>query len=181
MTQESLTKAREWLSRQLETQGVIGLPDGPDYSVKLAAVHLKVRNLERSITFYARYFGMMLVERVGKTYAFLTNDQSHHVLVLENVGENAPLPKSTSLGLQRVSLSVQDPTAFARAYKTLMEGGVAVSAIDQTVCWTLQFRDPDGNGLQIILDVRDLPGRPHLWQGRDLPMEAETILALIPE
>ena len=181
LTQESLTKAREWLSRQLDLHGVIGLPDGPDYAVKLAGIHLKVRNIERSISFYARFLGMQLVERTGKTYAFLTNDQSHHVIVLENVGEKATLPGSGYLGLQRVSFSVPDPFTFAQAYKALLDGDLSVSAIDQTVSWTLQFQDPDGNGLQIILDTRDLPGRPHLWQGRDLPLDVDKIYAYLPD
>jgi phospholipase/carboxylesterase len=178
---ETITKAQEWLGNQLDARGILGLPEGPDYAVRLSAIRLKVRNLDRAITFYARYFGMRLVERTGKAFAFLSNDDSHHVVVLENVGEHAPKPITEALGLQRATFAVPDQVAFARAYKTLRDGGVPVSAVDQTICWTLLLRDPDGNGLEIVLDVRELPGRSHLWQGRDLPIDEDKILGVLQE
>jgi catechol-2,3-dioxygenase len=43
----------------------------------------------------------------------------------------------------------------------------------------MYFQDPDGNGIEIYWDTRKLPGRSHLWQGRDLPINPEKVLALL--
>lgn len=179
LTQEVLTKAQEWLGNRLDEAGVLGVPVGPAYNVRLSSVHIKVRNIEQAISFYARFLGMRLIERTGKTYAFLSNDDSHHVMVLENVGNKAPKPITTALGLQRITFAVPDQVSFALAYKYLVDAGISVTAIDQMISWVLLFHDPDSNGLEIILDMRNEPGRSHLWQGRDLPLSADRILSCL--
>jgi catechol 2,3-dioxygenase len=61
----------------------------------------------------------------------------------------------------------------------LYSEGLKISTVDHIICWSIYFNDPDGNGLEIYLDTRDLPGRSHLWQGRDLPLEPGKILAAL--
>jgi predicted esterase/catechol 2,3-dioxygenase-like lactoylglutathione lyase family enzyme len=181
MTPESLEYLQEWLTDRLDENRVFGLPDLPEYRTTIKAVHLRVRNLERSLQFYVRFMGMNLVERTGNAYAFMTNNDSHHVIVLQNVGSQAQIPPDTYTGMHCVSFEVPDQHSFARAFKNLTENGVDTVVLDQTVRWTMSFKDPDGNGLEIFWDTRHLPGRPHLWQGRDLPLEPEEILSLLQE
>jgi predicted esterase/catechol 2,3-dioxygenase-like lactoylglutathione lyase family enzyme len=179
LTQECLDRARQWLSTRLDVQGIIGLPEQTDYTIRLGGVHLKVRELDRAIAFYARFFGMELIERTGKTYAFLSNCNAHHVIALQKVGSDAPQPASEAAGLYSVSFEVPDKFAFARLYQRLVDAGVKVSLTDHLISWGMYFQDPDGNGIEIYWDTRSLPGKSHLWQGRDLPLDPEKIKALL--
>ncbi len=178
LTPESLTKAQEWLAHQLDSMGITGLPQLPGYSPRLGAVHIRVRNMERSINFYMRFLGMELTERVGKAFAFLSSDKTHHSLVLINAGPEAPTADKTAVGMEMVSFVVPDQASLARVYQTLRDGGLEVTTIDHLISWAVRFRDPDGHLVEIYWDNHELAGRSHLWQGRDLPLPAENILAV---
>jgi predicted esterase/catechol 2,3-dioxygenase-like lactoylglutathione lyase family enzyme len=179
ITPGCLEKARLWLSKRLDMNGIFGLPDQVEFPLQVQGVHLKVKDLDRAISFYTRFLGMELVERTGKTYAFLTNNQSHHVVALQNVGLGAPRSVPEATGLFCVSFEVPDQYAFAKMYKKLIAAGIKVSLTDHLINWGMYFQDPDGNGIEICWDTRELPGRSHLWQGRDLPIDPEKILALL--
>jgi catechol 2,3-dioxygenase-like lactoylglutathione lyase family enzyme len=176
LSQECLAEVSSWLTARLDKAGIVGMPDPPEYSVRLGGVTLKVRNLERAIAFYLRFLGMRLVERTGKAYAFLTNDHTHHVIALQNAGAEAPAALAEATGVHRVRFEVLDRKSFAQAYQRLKGAGIAVKTLDRTVRWAMYFDDPDGNNLEIYWDARQLPGRPMQWQGRDLPLEEARIL-----
>ncbi len=179
LTPESLTKAQEWLTHLLDSMGILGLPQLPNYSPRLGAVHIRVRNLDRGINFYMRYLGMELTERVGKAYAFLTSNKSHHSLALINAGSDAPNQDPKSIGLEMISFSVPDQVSLARVYQTVRDGGLEVTTIDHLISWAVRFRDPDGHLIEVYWDNHDLAGRSNLWQGRDLPLSPEKILAAL--
>jgi predicted esterase/catechol 2,3-dioxygenase-like lactoylglutathione lyase family enzyme len=178
LTQESLADVRTWLTSQLDDKGIVATPAAHDYQLRLGHLLLKVRNLERSIAFYTRILGLRLVERTGNTYAFLSSGDSHHDISLQNVGLNAPIPPSHSTGLGNVAFHVADPQSFARAYKGLRDASIPASLVDHQIAWGITFIDPDGNGIEIYCDMRHLPGHSNLWQGRDIPLDPEKVLAL---
>jgi catechol 2,3-dioxygenase len=80
--------------------------------------------------------------------------------------------------LGNVAFHVPDPQSFARAYKGLRDASIPASLVDHQIAWGITFTDPDGNGIEIYCDTRHLPGRSNLWQGRDLPLDPEKVLAL---
>lgn len=138
---------------------------------------MKVRNLERAIDFYTRFLGMHETERVGSQYAFLTSGPFHHEMALQQMGEDAPQPPAHGTGLYHVAFEVPDRRSFAAAYRALVEGGIAVAPVDHYISWAMYFDDPDGNGLEIYCDSRNMPdGRP-LWRGENAPLTEATILA----
>ncbi len=149
------------------------------YTVRLSRVHLKVRDLERAITFYSRFLGLRLVERVGNVFAFMTSSSQHHEVALQRVGADAPRPHPDSTGLHAAGFEVPDQVSFARAYRLLTEAGIKVKATDQIIGWVMQFNDPDGNGIEIHWDTRNLPGKADFWQGRELPLEPDRILEIL--
>ena len=179
ITQESLVDVRAWLSARLDEKGIIATPTAQDYHLKLGHVQIRVRSLERSIAFYTRFLGLHLVERTGNAYAFLSSGDTHHDISLQNVGPNAPSPAPHSTGLSNVAFHVHDPLSFARAYQALQRADIPVSLVDHQIAWGVLFTDPDGNGIEIYYDMRHLPGHSNLWQGRDLPLEPEKVLALL--
>lgn len=177
ITQEILADIRPWLSARLDDKGIIATPTALDYQLKLGHVQLRVRSLERSIAFYTRFLALHLVERTGNAYAFLSSADMHHEIALQNVGSSAPIPPPHSTGLGHLAFHVPDPSSFARAFQSLQSAAVPFSLVDHQIGWGLLFTDPDGNGIEIYCDMRDLPGHSHLWQGRDLPLEPEKVLA----
>jgi phospholipase/carboxylesterase len=179
LTPESLMDVRVWLTGQLDDKGIVATRSELDYHLKLGHLLLKVRNLERSIAFYTRFIGLHLVERTGNAYAFLSSGDSHHDITLQNVGSNAPIPPPHSTGLGNIAFHVPDPLSFARAYQALREAAVPVSLVDHQIAWGIAFTDPDSNGIEIFCDMRHLPGHSYLWQGRDLPLDADKVLALL--
>jgi len=149
------------------------------YTTRLNRVHLKVRDLERAINFYTTFLGLRIVERVGNVYAFLTSSNLHHELALQRVAVSSPRAHPNSTGLHVVGFEVPDQVSFARAYRLLTESGIHVKTTDRIIGWTMEFTDPDGNGVEIYCDTRHLRGKADLWQGRDLPLEADKILAVL--
>jgi catechol 2,3-dioxygenase len=147
------------------------------YTTKIGHAHLKVGNLERSIAFYTRFLGLRETERVGNDYAFLTAGSFHHDIALQNVGPDAPQPPARGIGLYHVAFEVPDRRAFALAYQVLKEAGVSVATVDHYISWAMYFDDPDGNGLEIYSDSRQLPEGRQLWRGINAPLDEDTILA----
>jgi catechol 2,3-dioxygenase len=181
LTQETLVDVRAWLTARLDDKGVVANPENTDYNLKLGHLLIKVRNLERSIAFYTRFLGLHLVERTGHAYAFLSSGDAHHEITLQNVGPNAPIPPPQSTGLGNIAFHVPDPKSFARAYKGLQEASIPTGLVDHQIAWGITLTDPDGNGIEIYCDMRNLPGHTHLWQGRDLPLEPGKVLSLLEQ
>lgn len=149
------------------------------YQTKIGHAHLKVRDLDRAIKFYTTFFNLKLVEQVGDQYAFLTGGDFHHEIALQSVGLNAPHPPAHGTGLYHVAFEVPDAKTFAQAYKALTEANVRVGAVDHLISWAMYFDDPDGNGLEIYWDTRTEPGGQKLWNGINIALPSEKILAML--
>jgi phospholipase/carboxylesterase len=181
LSPESLLYAGDWLTARLDYHGILGLPEPANYKPRLGAVYLNVRHLERSIKFYIRFLGMNLTERVGRVYAFLSNDNAHHSLCLINAGPDASEQNPDAVGLHQITFEVPDHLTLARALRALLDAKIAVAITDHMIAWGLRFSDPDGNNIEVIWDNRAMPGRASLWQGRNLPLNAEIILQALDQ
>lgn len=139
-------------------------------SLKLAHIHLKVRDLERAVAFYTVLLGFKVSERVGKSYAFLSMSDAHHDVALQQVGAGAPAPPSHGVGLYHAAFEVPDRESLVRLYDKLREAGVSVVPSDHLVSWAIYFNDPDGNGLEVFWDTRDQPTGRSSWNGENRPL-----------
>jgi len=149
------------------------------YKTKISHAHLKVRDLDRAIEFYRRFFNLEVIERVGGHYAFLSGGDSHHEIALQAVGPNAPAPEAHATGLYHVAFEVPDQRSFALAYRALTGEGISVSPVDHLISWALYFNDPDGNGLEIFWDTRNEPWGQKIWRGRTIGLAQERILSVL--
>jgi catechol 2,3-dioxygenase len=149
------------------------------YQTKIGHAHLKVRDLDRAIEFYTRFFNMQLTERVGNHYAFLTGTPMHHEIALQNVGPQAHEADPYGVGLYHVAFEVPDKRSFALAYKALIDADIDVGPVDHLISWAMYFSDPDGNGLEIYWDTRDHPDGEKLWRGRNVFLPEAKILAAL--
>ena len=134
----------------------------------LGHVHLRVRDLERSIDFYADLLGLEVTERLGP-YAFLSFGEHHHDVALQEVGEDAPGP-GRGVGLYHAAIEVADDAALEDVYRGLEERGIRVTPVDHGISRALYFEDPDGNGLEVYVDTREERDRAE-WRGRNEPFD----------
>ena len=125
---------------------------------ELGHLVLYVRNLARSEAFYGDVLGW---ERAGSpipgmpAVAF-TSGRTHHELLLIEVGEQAaPLPGGRHVGLYHFGLKIGDTDEELRqAVARLQEADVTiVGASDHTVTHSLYILDPDGNEIELYIDV----------------------------
>jgi catechol 2,3-dioxygenase len=126
---------------------------------ELGHVVLFVRNLERSAHFYRDVLGFPALETParmrGQAMAFSTG-RTHHEMLLIEVGENAPHPgRGHRAGLYHLGFKIGDRDEdLVEALKTLEAAGVPVSGMsDHTVTHSLYLADPDGNEIELYVDV----------------------------
>lgn len=144
--------------------------------MKLGHIHLKVRDLDTSVTFYRSLFGLEVTEQVEQTFAFMTGNDMHHQLALQARGPAAKSPDPGTVGLFHVAFEVPDKKAFAEKYRQLLDMDVKPYTIDHIISWAMYFDDPDGNGLEIYVDTRGEPDGNRAWEGVNRPLSEERIL-----
>ena len=125
---------------------------------ELGHLVLYVRNLERSAAFYRDVLGWrQVVGNVpGMRAAAFSSGRTHHELLLIEVGADAqPIPAGRRVGLYHFGLKVGDTDEELReARARLQEAGVTiVGATDHTVTHSLYVLDPDGNEIELYIDV----------------------------
>jgi len=124
----------------------------------LGHVVLRVSNLARAERFYAGLLGLPICARLEqdglKMVFFSLGD--HHNLALSEVGEHAGRPDETSVGLHHVAFKIGTSLGELRgARDELTAAGVAATPVDHDVTKSLYFADPDGNGIEVYVDVSD--------------------------
>jgi len=127
---------------------------------ELGHIVLYVRNLKRSVAFYRDVLGFRQIFEGGAGFpavAFASaSGRTHHELLLIEVGEDAqPQPAGRRIGLYHFGLKVGDTDDELRqALERLREADVTVvGASDHTVTHSLYVLDPDGNEIELYIDV----------------------------
>lgn len=125
---------------------------------ELGHLVLYVRNVERSAAFYRDVLGWdpVFPQSGGLPVAAFSSGRTHHELLLIEVGEDAsPQAAGRHLGLYHFGLKVGDSDQDLReAVRRLNEAEVTiVGASDHTVTHSLYILDPDGNEIELYVDV----------------------------
>jgi catechol 2,3-dioxygenase len=136
-------------------------------------VHLKVSDLERSQAFYRDALGLELSEQVGGSFVFMSFGDAHHDLALQ-AHPDAPAADPEALGLYHFAVEVADEAELARAVDRVREAGVEFTAVDHGISKSIYFSDPDGHGVEIYCDTRQLRHRPE-WEGIAAPLDVDAL------
>lgn len=121
---------------------------------RIGHVHLKVADLDRSISFYHELMGFDLMMRFDDEAAFLSAGGYHHHLGLntwESAGGQPPAPGTT--GLYHFAVNYPTRRDLAVALKRLLDGGWSIDgASDHGTHEAIYLHDPDFNGIELAWD-----------------------------
>ena len=130
---------------------------------ELGHLVLYVRDLSASVKFYRDVLGWRPILGGGDdplsfpAAAFnAPSNRTHHELLLIEVGPDAAsLPTGKRVGMYHFGLKVGDSDDELReALATLKANGVTIlGASDHTVTHSLYIADPDGNEIELFIDV----------------------------
>jgi catechol 2,3-dioxygenase len=149
-------------------------------SLRLAAVHLTVSDLERSVSFYETVLGLRRHRRDGAE-ASLGAGEDDLLLLREERGARPP---GRHAGLFHFAVLVPSREELARSLRRLLETRTAIQgASDHLVSEALYLPDPDGLGIEIYADR---PREAWSFDGGELrmdtlPLDLDDLLALAPE
>ncbi|MBV9486646.1 MAG: VOC family protein [Frankiaceae bacterium] len=136
---------------------------------ELGHLVLYVRDLERSARFYRDVLGWRPIVdgstspvRAPIAAFSAPSNRTHHELLLIEVGSDAaPIPPGRRVGMYHFGLKVGDSDDELReAVRTLEANAVPVlGASDHGVTHSLYIEDPDGNEIELYIDVAGVDWR----------------------
>jgi catechol 2,3-dioxygenase len=135
---------------------------------ELGHIVLYVRDVEVSRRFYREVLGWNEIVH-GRGVAAYSSGRTHHELLLIQVdAEAAPIPQRPRVGLYHFGLKIGESDDELRAAITrLREAGVPIVGMsDHGVTHSVYLLDPDGNEIEIYIDVQ-----PARW--RDNPADIQ--------
>lgn len=121
---------------------------------RIGHVHLKVSDLERSLTFYCGLLGFELMVRYGKEAAFISAGGYHHHIGL-NVwySKGQPPAPESAPGLFHTAILYPQRKDLAIAVRRLLDVNYPLTgASDHGVSEAIYLDDPDRNGVELYWD-----------------------------
>jgi catechol-2,3-dioxygenase len=126
---------------------------------------LVVRDLNESVHFYRDLLGFNEVARMGDRGVMFSGGRTHHELFLQQADpDSAPRPPGRPLGLSHFALKIgTTDEELQAALDELAESGITPDRVTDHggVTHSAYLRDPDGNKVEIYIDVQ-----PEIWRER---------------
>ncbi len=121
---------------------------------RIGHVHLKVADLERSLSFYRDLLGFEETQRYGNSAVFISAGGYHHHIGLNTwYSKNAPPAPANSAGLFHTAILYPTRKALAIALKRLIDAKYPLTgASDHGVSEAIYLDDPDKNGVELYWD-----------------------------
>ena len=125
----------------------------------LGHVVLKVTDLESAEEFYTSVLGLPVCARLDQdgfkiTFFSLGN---HHDFAIMEVNGDGNGQDENRVGLHHVAFKIGTTLDDLREAKTKLDNaGVSVESFDHEVTKSLYLEDPDGNGIELYVDVSEI-------------------------
>jgi catechol 2,3-dioxygenase len=115
-------------------------------------VNLRVTDLEHSLAFYRDVLGLHVTQRDAES-VFLAAGGYHHHLALNVWGTAARAAPPGAAGLHHFALRLPDEAALAEVVVRILQAGHRLQgATDHGVNIAIYLLDPDGNGVELMVD-----------------------------
>jgi catechol 2,3-dioxygenase len=140
---------------------------------RIGHTHLKVSDIDKSLTFYQGILGFEIMQRYGASAVFLSAGGYHHHLGLNTwYSKGAPKAPERGCGLFHVAILYEKRSELAIVLKRLLAAEYPLTgASDHGVSEALYLDDPDGNGVELYWD------RPR----EQWPLDSEGHLRMVTE
>jgi catechol 2,3-dioxygenase len=123
-----------------------------DGRADIGHVNLTVSDLERSLAFYHDAIGLGLTQRDEQS-AFLAAGGYHHHVALNTWDAHVEAAPAHGVGLHHFAVRLPDTAALAQVVVRLLRAGHDLcGATDHGVNLAVYLRDPDGNGVELMVD-----------------------------
>ena len=121
---------------------------------RIGHVHLKVADLERSLTFYRDLLGFEVQQMFGDSAAFISAGGYHHHIGLNTWHSlNAGPAPVNAVGLYHTAILYPTRKDLAVILKRLVDANYPLSgASDHGVSEAIYLNDPDKNGVELYWD-----------------------------
>jgi catechol 2,3-dioxygenase len=143
----------------------------------LGHIVLYVADLDRSLAFYRDVLGWPVVSPPSPyRFAGFRAGNTHHDLLLIEVGPDAaPLPPGRRLGMYHFGVKVGDSDDDLRALLARMQARPdlvrIVGAVDEGFAHSLYVHDPDGNEVELYVDLPGADWNPeNVFGGPRVPL-----------
>jgi catechol 2,3-dioxygenase len=122
----------------------------------LGHVVIRVSDLERSEAFYTDVLGLPVCAHYNQddlNMAFFSLGDHHDFAIMES----ATIGDADRSGLDHVAFKIGDSIEDLKAAKAHLESsGLAIEPVDHVVTKSVYISDPDGNGIELYVDVSDV-------------------------
>ena len=136
---------------------------------QLGHLVLRVRDLERSEQFYSDVLGLNVTnKRPGQMTFMSAVDESSHELALVPVGDDAPGPEESRVGLYHFAWQMDSFDDLKRLYAEMKAKDVSIGGIgDHGISLGVYFFDPDGNEIEAYYEMPkdEWPADGDLFEG----------------
>jgi catechol-2,3-dioxygenase len=129
---------------------------------ELGHIVLYVRDLDTSRKFYRDVLGWKEIAASPPQMVMFSSGRTHHELLLIEVGPDAsPIPAGRRIGMYHFGLKIGTTDEELReALRTLAVSGANITGTaDHGVTHSLYITDPDGNEIELYIDVQ-----PEVWR-----------------
>jgi catechol 2,3-dioxygenase len=138
----------------------------------LGHVVIKVRDQQRAEAFYNGLLGIPIAARYSEMSATFFTLGNHHDFAVVAIGDDAQDAPANSVGLVHVAFKIGDNIEELREARLKMEAaGFKVAAHDHGVSKSIYLDDPDGNTIELYVDVSDAWKRDPQMVAHSEPLE----------
>jgi len=122
----------------------------------LGHVVIKVSDQQRAEDFYHGVLGLPIAARGKQPPMTFFSLGNHHDFAIVALGKDAASAGDNAVGLFHVAFKIGDDIETLREARAhLDKAGVESTPVDHEVTQSLYFADPDGNVIELYVDVSD--------------------------
>jgi catechol 2,3-dioxygenase len=138
----------------------------------ISYIHLRVRDLDRTVTFYQERLGFRVIDQQPAAVSFSASGTVPPQIILTGHPGAQPRPPRTT-GLYHTAIRLPDRRALARVLRQLIDFGWWLQgAADHLVSEALYLPDAENNGIELYADR---PRDQWVWSGDQVEMSTEAL------